>query len=128
MSVALLIVSHSADVARGTAEMARQMAGADISIAWTGGNQEGKLGTSLASIMEQLEAVRRPEGVAVLVDVGGAEMYSEVAIEQLDPAKAQKVRICQAPLVEGAIMAAAEAASGGTLDQVCRAAEEILQS
>lgn len=128
MSVALLIVSHSADVARGTAEMARQMAGADISIAWTGGNQEGKLGTSLASIMEQLEAVWRPEGVAVLVDVGGAEMNSEVAIEQLDPAKAQKVRICQAPLVEGAIMAAAEAASGGTLDQVCRAAEEILQS
>ena len=128
MSVALLIVSHSADVARGTAEMARQMAGADISIAWTGGNQEGKLGTSLASIIEQLEAVWRPEGVAVLVDVGGAEMNSEVAIEQLDPAKAQKVRICQAPLVEGAIMAAAEAASGGTLDQVCRAAEEILQS
>ena len=128
MSVALLIVSHAADVARGTAEMARQMAGADISIAWTGGNQEGKLGTSLASIMEQLEAVWRPEGVAVLVDVGGAEMNSEVAIEQLDPAKAQKVRICQAPLVEGAIMAAAEAASGGTLDQVCRAAEEILQS
>ena len=128
MSVALLIVSHSADVARGTAEMARQMAGADISIAWTGGNQEGKLGTSLASIMEQLEAVWRPEGVAVLVDVGGAEMNSEVAIEQLDPANAQKVRICQAPLVEGAIMAAAEAASGGTLDQVCRAAEEILQS
>ena len=128
MSVALLIVSHSADVARGTAEMARQMAGADISIAWTGGNQEGKLGTSLASIMEQLEAVWRPEGVAVLVDVGGAEMNSEVAIEQLDPSKAQKVRICQAPLVEGAIMAAAEAASGGTLDQVCRAAEEILQS
>ena len=128
MSVALLIVSHSADVARGTAEMARQMAGADISISWTGGNHEGKLGTSLASIMEQLEAVWRPEGVAVLVDVGGAEMNSEVAIEQLDPAKAQKVRICQAPLVEGAIMAAAEAASGGTLDQVCRAAEEILQS
>ena len=128
MSVALLIVSHSADVARGTAEMARQMAGADISIAWTGGNQEGKLGTSLASIMELLEAVWRPEGVAVLVDVGGAEMNSEVAIEQLDTAKAQKVRICQAPLVEGAIMAAAEAASGGTLDQVCRAAEEILQS
>lgn len=128
MSVALLIVSHSADVARGTAEMARQMAGAEIPIAWTGGNPDGKLGTSPAAIAEQLEAVWRPEGVAVLVDVGGAEMNSEVAIEQLDPARAQKVRICQAPLVEGAIMAAAEAASGGTLDQVCRAAEEIVQS
>jgi dihydroxyacetone kinase phosphotransfer subunit len=128
MSVALLIVSHSADVARGTAEMARQMAGAEVSIAWTGGNPDGKLGTNPAAIVEALEAVWRPEGVAVLVDVGGAEMNSEVAIEQLDPAKGRKVRICQAPLVEGAIMAAAEAASGGTLDTVCRAAEEVFQS
>lgn len=127
MSVALLIVSHSPDVARGTAEMARQMAGAEISIAWTGGNPDGRLGTSLASISEQLEAVWQPDGVAILVDVGGAEMNSEVALEQLDPAKASKVRICQAPLVEGAVMAAAEAASGGTLDEVCRAAEEIFQ-
>jgi dihydroxyacetone kinase phosphotransfer subunit len=128
MSVALLIVSHSPDVARGTADMARQMAGADISIAWTGGNPDGKLGTSLAGISEQLEAVWRPDGVAILVDVGGAEMNSEMAVEQMDAAKAKMVRICQAPLVEGAIMAAAEAASGGTLEQVCRAAEEIFQS
>jgi dihydroxyacetone kinase phosphotransfer subunit len=127
MSVALLIVSHSADVARGTADMARQMAGMDIPIAWTGGNADGGLGTSLPAIVAQLEAVWRKEGVAVLVDVGGAEMNSEMAIEQLDPAKAKFVRICQAPLVEGAIMAAAEAASGGTLEQVCQAAEEIGQ-
>lgn len=128
MSVALLIVSHSPDVARGTAEMARQMAGAEVSIAWTGGNADGGLGTSLPAINEQLEALWRPEGVAVLVDVGGAEMNSEMAIEQLSADKAAQVRICQAPLVEGAIMAAAEAASGGTLDQVCRAAEESVQS
>ena len=125
MSVALLIVSHSADVARGTADLARQMAGADLSIAWTGGNPDGGLGTSLAAITEQLEAVWRPDGVAVLVDVGGAEMNSEMAIENLEKEKALKVRICRAPLVEGAIMAAAEATSGGNLDEVCRAAEEI---
>ncbi len=128
MSVALLIVSHSADVARGTADMARQMAGAELSIAWTGGNPHGGLGTSLDAILKQLESVWRPEGVAILVDVGGAEMNSEMAIEQLDRVKAQKVRICSAPLVEGAIMAAAEAASGGDLDAVCHAAEEISQS
>lgn len=128
MSVALLIVSHSADVARGTADMARQMAGADVSIAWTGGNVDGGLGTSLASISERLGQVWRSEGVAVLVDVGGAEMNSEMAIEQLGPERARRVRICQAPLVEGAIMAAAEAASGGTLEQVCLAAEESAQS
>lgn len=125
MSVALLIVSHSADVARGTADMARQMAGADLAIAWTGGNSEGGLGTALAAIMEQLERIWRPEGVAILVDVGGAEMNSEMAIEQVERASPKTVRICRAPLVEGAIMAAAEATSGGNLEQVVRAAEEF---
>lgn len=128
MSVAILIVSHSPDVARGTAEMARQMAGQDVAIGWTGGNPQGGLGTSLPAILEQLQAIWRPEGIAVLVDVGGAETNSEMAIEQLDHAQAEVVRICQAPLVEGALMAAAEAASGGDLDEVCRAAEEFLQA
>lgn len=128
MSVAILIVSHSADVARGAADMARQMAGQDIPIGWTGGNADGGLGTDLTAIVEQLEAIWRPDGIAVLVDVGGAETNSEMAIEQLDRARAAKVRICQAPLVEGALMAAAEAASGGNLDEVCRAAEEFMQA
>ena len=128
MSVAILIVSHSHDVARGTAEMARQMAGEDVPIAWTGGNPEGGLGTSVADIVEQLGSIWRPEGVAVLLDVGGAEMNSEMAIEQLGRDRSQVVRICQAPLVEGAMMAAAEAASGGNLDEVVRAAEEFMQA
>lgn len=128
MSVALLIVSHSPDVARGTAEMARQMAGQDVPIGWTGGNPDGGLGTSLAAILEQLERIWRPEGVAVLVDVGGAETNSEMAIEELGQPRAAQVHICQAPLVEGALMAAAEAASGGDLGDVCRAAEEFLHA
>ncbi|HEX7709591.1 MAG TPA: dihydroxyacetone kinase phosphoryl donor subunit DhaM [Sphingomonadaceae bacterium] len=128
MSVAILIVSHSADVARGAADMARQMAGQDVPVGWAGGNADGGLGTDLAAIIQQLEAIWRPDGVAVLVDVGGAETNSEMAIEQLDRARAAKVRICQAPLVEGALMAAAEAASGGNLDEVCRAAEEFMQA
>ena len=127
MSVAILIVSHSADVARGTAEMARQMAGQDVVIAWTGGNPAGGLGTNLAAIAEQLEAIWRPDGIAILVDVGGAETNSEMAVEELSPKQAARVQICQAPLVEGAIMAAAEAASGGTLEQVCQAAEEFMR-
>jgi dihydroxyacetone kinase phosphotransfer subunit len=127
MSVAILIVSHSPDVARGTAEMARQMAGAKVPIVWTGGNPEGGLGTSAAEIVRQLDSIWRPEGVAVLLDVGGAEMNSEMAIEQLDSERAAVVRICQAPLVEGAMMAAAAAASGGSLEEVVRAAEEFMQ-
>ena len=124
--VALLIVSHSRDVARGVADMVRQMAGLEVPVAWTGGNADGKLGTDLGKIREALDAVWRPEGVVMLVDLGGAETNSEMAVEMLPPERREKVVICNAPIVEGAIMAAAEAASGGDLAQVRNAAEEII--
>ena len=63
--------------------------------------------------------------MAVLVDLGGAEMNTEMAIEMLDDARSAKVRICNAPIVEGAVVAATEASGGAPLDAVCAAAEEL---
>ncbi|MEI9851335.1 MAG: dihydroxyacetone kinase phosphoryl donor subunit DhaM [Sphingomonas sp.] len=126
MSVALLIVSHSPDVARGVADMVRQMAGQDVQVGWTGGDPGGGLGTDLARIRAELDALAGASGIAILVDLGGAETNSEMAIEMLPAERREQVAICNAPLVEGAIMAAAEAASGGDLHHVRRAAEEAV--
>ncbi len=48
-----------------------------------------------------------------------------MAIEMLDGDRGSRVRICNAPVVEGAVVAATEAAGGATLDQVCATAEEL---
>ena len=53
------------------------------------------------------------DGVAILVDLGGAETNSEMAIEMLPEDRQGKVVICNAPVVEGAVMAATEAWGGG---------------
>lgn len=124
--VALLIVSHSPDVARGVADMVKQMAGDCVPVAWTGGDPGGGLGTNLAQIREALDDIWGDKGVAILVDLGGAETNSEMAVEMLPAERREFTVICHAPLVEGAIMAAAEAASGCSLQDVCRAAEEIM--
>jgi dihydroxyacetone kinase phosphotransfer subunit len=123
--VALVIVSHSAEVARGTVEMVRQMVGHEVPIAHSGGNSAGGLGTDVASILAAIKAVWSPKGVAILVDLGGAETNSEMAIEMLPEAWRDKVVICNAPIVEGAVMAATEAAGGGSLEQVRATAEEL---
>jgi PTS hybrid protein len=123
--VALVIVSHSAEVARGTVEMVRQMVGHEVPIAHSGGNPAGGLGTDVASILAAIKAVWSPKGVAILVDLGGAETNSEMAIEMLPESWRDKVVICNAPIVEGAVMAATEAAGGGTLEQVRATAEEL---
>ena len=65
------------------------------------------------------------EGVLVIVDLGGAETNSEMAIEMLGEDMRKNIQICDAPIVEGAIMAATEASSGASLEIVRKIAEDI---
>jgi phosphoenolpyruvate---glycerone phosphotransferase subunit DhaM len=123
--VGVVIVSHSPKVAEGAADMVRQMVGDEVPCAWTGGNPVGELGTDPLKIRDAINGVWNEAGVAVLVDLGGAEMNAEMAIEMLDDARSAKVRICNAPIVEGAVVAATEASGGAPLDAVCAAAEEL---
>jgi len=123
--VGIVIVSHSAKVALGVAEMVAQMVGSDIPLAWTGGNSEGGLGTSVEQIIDTINAAWSEAGVAILVDLGGAETNSEMAIEMLPLERQDRVVICDAPVVEGAIMAATESWGGSDLDTVRRTAEEF---
>jgi PTS hybrid protein len=124
-TVSIVIVSHSADVAKGTADMVRQMVGEEVRVAFCGGNPDGGLGTDVAAIMAAIESVYSPKGVAILVDLGGAETNSEVAIEMLSDGRGANVQICNAPVVEGAVMAATEAASGASLEAVRKTAEDF---
>ena len=124
-NVGIVIVSHSPKVAEGAADMVRQMVGDSVPLAWTGGNPEGGLGTDVASIIEAIGRAWSDAGVAVLVDLGGAETNSEMAIDMLEADRREKVVVCEAPIVEGAVMAATEASGGATLDAVRRTAEEL---
>lgn len=123
--VGIVIVSHSPEVARGTADMVRQMVGSDVRLAWCGGNADGGLGTDVAAIKAAIEEVFGSAGVALLVDLGGAETNSEMAIEMLDDGQRDRIVICNAPIVEGAVMASVEAAGGASLEQVRATAEEL---
>jgi len=124
-NVGIVIVSHSADVARGTASMVEQMVGREVPLGWCGGDPGGGLGTNVEAILKAIEAAWSERGVAILVDLGGAETNSEMAIELLPAGRRERVVVCNAPIVEGAVMAATEAASGAPLDAVRRTAEEL---
>jgi phosphoenolpyruvate---glycerone phosphotransferase subunit DhaM len=124
-NVGIVIVSHSADVARGTADMVRQMVGDEVPLAWCGGDPSGGLGTSVETIMQAIDAAWSDSGIAILVDLGGAETNSEMAIEMQPAERRGRIVICNAPIVEGAVMAATEASGGGSLEDVKRTAEEL---
>jgi PTS hybrid protein len=123
--VGIVIVSHSPKVAEGTADMVREMVGTEVRVAHCGGNPEGNLGTDVAAIQAAIDRVFGPAGVAVLVDLGGAETNSEMAIALLPDDRRELVAICNAPIVEGAVIAATEASGGASLVEVRAAAEEL---
>jgi len=117
--VSLLIVSHSAQLAAGVKEFAEQVAGGKVQIADAGGAADGSLGTSVDRIQERLRQVASPDGTLVLVDLGSAVLSVEMAIEALGTGR---VQISDAPLVEGAYLAAIEASAESSLEETAIAA------
>ena len=124
-NVGIVIVSHSPKIAEGAADMVRQMVGESVKLACTGGDPDGGLGTDVAAIIAAIGRAWSDAGVAILVDLGGAETNSEMAIEMLDPDRRGRVVVCNAPIVEGAVIAATEASGGSSLETVRRTAEEL---
>jgi phosphoenolpyruvate-protein phosphotransferase/dihydroxyacetone kinase phosphotransfer subunit len=122
VSVGVVLVSHSAELARGLAELAAQMA-PDVTIAVAGGTDDGELGTSVELVLAAVTEADTGDGAVVLYDLGSAEMTARLALELLDPEQADRLRVLDVPLVTGALAAATTAGTGADLDGVVAAAE-----
>ncbi len=126
--MSLVLVSHSATLVEGLRDMVAQVAGSDVRVAVAGGTEDGRLGTSAPRIAEAIrlaagtDAGARADGVLVLLDLGSAALSLEIALEDLDAETRSIVRVSEAPLVEGAVLAAVEASLGSSLDEVAAAA------
>ncbi|GAB3553099.1 dihydroxyacetone kinase phosphoryl donor subunit DhaM [Arthrobacter tumbae] len=129
MTVGLVIVSHSSKIAEGVIELAAQMA-PNVQMAAAGGTSDSpsRIGTSLEKVQSALEEAERGDGVVVLTDLGSAVMTAEMTLEFLSPDTRSRIRLPQAALVEGAVAAAVQAESGGTVDEVASAAERAIVS
>ncbi len=122
--VGLVLVSHSKKLAEAVRELVLQMTAPAFPIAIAGGvgDNHDELGTDAVHISEVLQKLPCPEGVLVLMDLGSAVLSAETALELFDSAKCP-IRLCPAPLVEGAVAAAVRAQAGGTLEEVAEEAE-----
>lgn len=123
--VALVIVAHSARLAEGVRELAAQMTQGRVPIFAAGGVDDDILGTNAERIREALEAaLAADEQVLVLMDLGSAVLSARMAIDLLPKEARPRVRLSQAPLVEGAVVAAVEASIGKGVDEIEAAAVE----
>jgi phosphoenolpyruvate---glycerone phosphotransferase subunit DhaM len=121
-TVGIVLVSHSAELARGTAHLAGQVSGGTVTIIAAGGTDEGDLGTSAAKVSRGLRQADSGAGVVVLPDLGSAVLTVRAVLE--DHGDATSVLLADAPFVEGAVAATVTAAAGGDVKAVAAAAEE----
>ena len=115
---AILLVSHSRDIAEGTRQLLKQMA-SDVDVYAVGGVEDGKeIGTSFDAIQEQINNI--DEDLICFYDLGSAEMNLDMALEMYE-GNYERVKV-EAPIVEGSFTAAVKLSTGASLDE---ALEEV---
>ncbi|MDR0416813.1 MAG: phosphoenolpyruvate--protein phosphotransferase, partial [Propionibacteriaceae bacterium] len=121
--IGIVVVSHSRPLATAAVALASQMAPAEARprIEVAAGLSDTEFGTDAAAIAEAVAKADSPAGVVILTDLGSAVLSSEMALELVEPAVAERALICPAPLVEGLIAAVVTASTGA--DRAAVAAE-----
>jgi PTS hybrid protein len=121
--VGIVLVSHSAALAEGTAELAGQIAGGTVIIATAGGTEDGRIGTSIDKVERALRLADGGAGVVILPDLGSSVLTVRALLAEPGDLPDQ-VAVADAPFVEGAVAATVTAAAGGDVKAVLAAAEE----
>lgn len=128
--VNIVVVSHSAKLADGVAELAAQMTqnGCRLVVAAGVDDPDHPIGTDAIKVMQAIEEVFDPSGVLIMMDLGSALLSTETALELLDPEMGARVKACSAPIVEGTLAAVVAASAGASLAEVEREAQSALQA
>jgi PTS hybrid protein len=122
--VGLVLVSHSARLVEGLADLVSQVSGSHVSIAPVGGASDGSLGTDGGRVLECLRQAATGPGAVVLMDLGSSVLAVRAALAELSDDERSRLIVADAPIVEGAIAAGVTASKGCDLAGVAQAAEE----
>jgi phosphocarrier protein FPr len=128
VTVGIVLVSHSARLAEAAAELAHEVASQGLRLALAGGvdDPDHPLGTDAMRVVAAIDEVYTDDGVLVLMDLGSAVLSAELALELLPQERRDRVLLSEAPLVEGLVAAAVQAAAGADLGHVAREARTAL--
>jgi phosphocarrier protein FPr len=128
--IGIVIVSHSAKLAEGIEELARQMTQGQVPLAAAGGidDPDHPIGTDAMRIYQAIESVYSDDGVLVLMDMGSALLSAETALEFLSDDQRSHIHLTSAPIMEGTMAAAVQAMVGADIEQVMQEARTALSA
>ncbi|MQA93544.1 MAG: phosphoenolpyruvate--protein phosphotransferase [Streptosporangiales bacterium] len=122
--VGIVLISHSRALAEGAAEVATAMGLGEVAVRPAGGDDDGRLGTSLALLERAVDEAQTGAGVVLIADVGSSVLLARTYVADLPEDALGPVLLADAPLVEGAVAAASASATGADVETVAAAAAD----
>ncbi|WP_217588147.1 dihydroxyacetone kinase phosphoryl donor subunit DhaM [Lentibacillus saliphilus] len=108
----VVIVSHVPELAKGLVALLKESA-KDVPITYSGGTDDGDIGSSFTNISQAIEENTADE-IFAFYDLGSAKMTLEMVMEMTD----KQIHLMDTALVEGAFTAAALLQGGAPLERI----------
>lgn len=127
--VGFVVVSHSKALAEETIRLAEEMKRFDFPLLNGSGTDGEFLGSNPFYIQEAIRKAYTEKGVIIFVDLGSSVFNAQIAIESLEDVNIdkEKVRIADAPLVEGLVAAVAINDEKANLEEILTELKEFKQ-
>jgi PTS hybrid protein len=123
--VSLLLLSHSPKIVEGAKDLAIEMGG-EANIITVGGTKAGTLGADYDRTFAAMQEAAKQGEVVVLADLGSARLTGQMAQEALDEGLKERVFLCDAAIVEGALIAAIAISAGQSAKETLEQLKDYL--
>ncbi|WP_067141467.1 dihydroxyacetone kinase phosphoryl donor subunit DhaM [Oceanivirga salmonicida] len=121
--IGMVVVSHNKYLAEETIKLASIMKSGEFNIVNAGGMVDSEeYGTDPIKIMECINQANSGDGVIVFCELGSSLMNTQMAVEMLND---DKVKIADAPLVEGLVVGVSSNSEDSTLEELLNEIEEV---
>lgn len=122
--IGVVLVSHSEYIALGLKELVNEMNDGSVPVVAAGGADGGRIGTSAIKIQEAIESIEDCDHILIYADLGSSILSAETALDLVDEDLADKCRLVDCPIVEGALAGVIMAAGSGDVEIAVQASEE----
>ena len=122
--IGVILVSHSEYIALGLKELVNEMNDGSVPVVAAGGADGGRIGTSAIKIQEAIESIEDCDHILIYADLGSSILSAETALDLVDEDLADKCRMVDCPIVEGALAGVIMAAGSGDVEVAVQASEE----
>ncbi len=119
----VVLVSHSEDITKGLKKLVDEMNDGSVPVISAGGADGGRIGTSATRIQEAIESLDECENILIYADLGSSIMSAETALDLIDDDLADKVKLVDAPLVEGALAGVVQATISEDVNEIIEMSE-----